>query len=85
MVHIHNYYKLILAIKEILNEVDVVIVSDNAITCQVDNTQKLHKLDEPHHFTMYDLLRAHMGGGAKYTVTNNLHLLKDVKWYNYWF
>ena len=26
-----------------------------------------------------------MDGGAKCTVTNNLHLLKDVKWYNRWF
>ena len=31
---------------------------------------------------MYDLPRAQMDGGAKFTVTNNIHLLKDVKWYN---
>ena len=34
---------------------------------------------------MYDLPRAQMDGGAKYTITNNINLLKDVKWYNRWF
>ena len=34
---------------------------------------------------MYNLLRVQMDGDAKCTVTNNLHLLKDVKWYNHWF
>lgn len=26
-----------------------------------------------------------MDGGEKCNITNNLHLLKDVKWYNRWF
>ena len=36
-------------------------------------------------YSMYDFPRAQMDRGAKCTVTNNLHFLKDVKWYNRWF
>ena len=45
----------------------------------------MNKLANPHTYHMYDLPQAQMDGGAKCTVTNNLRLLKDVKWYNRWF
>ena len=54
-------------------------LSDDA-TQNCCNTILLYKLADPHQFQIYDFLRAQMDGDEKCTITNNLHLLKDVKW-----
>ena len=67
-----------------MNDVEVIILPDDQ-TQERNNTSPLNKLADLHKYLMYDLPRAQMDGGTKCTVTNNLHLLKDVKWYNQWF
>ena len=84
MINIHSHYEPLLATEEILNDVEVVILPDDQ-TQKKDNISPLNKLANPHKYQMYDLPRTQMDGGTKCTVTNNLHLLKDVKWYNRWF
>ena len=80
-VNIPTHYEPLPVTEEILNNTKVIIVPDDQ-TQKRDNTTPLNKLTNPHQYRMYDLPRAQMDGGAKCTVTNNLHLLKDVKWYN---
>ena len=84
MINIHSHYEPLPATEEILNNVEVVILPDDQ-TQNRDNTSPLNKLADLHKYRMYDLLRAQMDGGAKFNVTNNLHLSKDIKWYNRWF
>lgn len=34
---------------------------------------------------MFDVPKAQMDGGSKGTVTNNINISKNIKWYNHWF
>ena len=79
LIGIQHHYEPIPTTKEIINDMET-IVFPNKQTQVVDNSNPLNKLDDPNQYQMYDLPRAQMDGGAKCTVTNNLHLLKNVKW-----
>ena len=83
-INIPTHYEPLPATEEILNDTKVIIIPDDQ-TQKRDNTSSVNKLNDPHQYQMYNLPRAQMDGGTKSTVTNNLHLLKDVKWYNQWF
>ena len=83
-INIHDHYEPLPATEEIMNDVELIILPDDQ-TQKVDNTTPLNKLLDPHKYWMYDLPREQMDGGTKCTVTNNLHLLKHVKWYSQWF
>ena len=83
-INIPTHYERLPATEEILNDTKVIIIPDDQ-TQKQNNTSPVNKLEDPHQYQMYDLPRAQMDGGAKCTVTNNLYLLKDVKWYNQWF
>ena len=72
---IQHHYEPIPATEEIINDTETIILSDDQ-TQIIDNSNPLNKLDDPNRYRMYDLPRAQMDGGAKCTVTNNLHLLK---------
>ena len=52
---------------------------------QHNNFQTLFKLEDPYKLQMYDVPVAQMDRGAKCTVTNNINLLKNVRWYDQWF
>ena len=54
-------------------------------TIQHSNYEMILKYEDPYKFRMYDVPRAHMGGGSKCTVTNDINILKNVQWYNCWF
>ena len=84
LINIPTHYEPLPVAEEILNDMEVIIIPDDQ-TQKRNNTSPVNKLEDPHQYGMYDLPRAQIDGGAKCTVTNNLHLLKDVKWYNYWF
>ena len=66
------------------NEVEIFNIPDEA-TVQHNNFKPLFKLEDPYKFKMYDVPWAQMDGGVKCTVTNNINLLKNVRWYNQWF
>ena len=81
---IQHHCEPISATEEIINDMETILFPDEK-TQIIDNSNPLNKLDDPNQYGMYDLPRAQMDGGAKCTVTNNLHLFKNVKWYNQWF
>ena len=83
-ININNYYEPIAALSEVLNDVEEMVVPDSA-TAKQNNITALNKLECPDKYKMYDLPRAQMDGGAKCTITNNINLLKNVKWYSRWF
>lgn len=61
----------------VYNKVETFDILDEA-TVQQSTCQTLFKLEDPCKFQMYDLPGAQMDGGAKFTLTNNIYLLKDV-------
>ena len=73
-INIHTHYEPLLVTEEILNNIEVVIFSDDH-TQKRDTTSPLNKLADLHQYWMYDLPWAQMDRGATFTVTNNLHLL----------
>lgn len=83
-INIKNYYEPIAALSEVLNDVEELVISDNA-TVKQNNIFVANRLDSPDKYRTYDLPRAQMDGGAKCTITNNINLLKNVKWYSRWF
>ena len=80
-INIHSHYEPLPETEEIVNNVEVIVLPDDQ-TQKADNTTPLIKLADPHKYRMYDLLRAQMDGVTKCTVINDLHHLKDGKWYN---
>lgn len=68
----------------VYNEVKIFDLLDE-VTIQHDNCQTLFKLKDPYKFQMYDLPWAQMDDGIKCTVTNNINLLENVRYYNWWF
>ena len=83
-ININNYYEPIASLSEVLNDVEELVVPDSA-TVKQNNIADVNKLECPDKYKTYDLPRAQMDGGAKYTITNNINLLKNVKWYSRWF
>ena len=79
-----GYYKPLSIHNEVYNEVEVLNLPDEA-TFQHNNFEPLFKLEDPYRFQMYDVPCVQMDGSAKCTVTNNINLLKDVRWYNQFF
>lgn len=83
-INIHSHYEPLSATEETLNNVEVTILPDDQ-TQKKDNISPLNKLADLNKCQMRNIPRVQMDGSAKFTVTNNLHLLKDIKWYNCWF
>ena len=83
-ININNYYEPIAALSEVLNDVEELVVPDSA-TVKQNNIVDVNKLECPDKYKMYDLPRAQMDSGTKCTITNNINLLKNVKWYSRWF
>ena len=57
LINIHIHYDLLPLTEEIMNNVEVVILSDDQIQKR-DNTPHLNKLIDPHKYRIYDLPRA---------------------------
>ena len=79
-----GYYEPLSCNDEVYNEVEVYDIPNNA-TIQHNNLEPLFKLEDPYKYKMYDLPWSQMDGGSKCTITNNINLLKNVRWYNQWF
>ena len=77
----NNYYEPIAALSEVLNDVEELVVPDSA-TVKQNNIFDANKLESPDKYRIYDLPREQMDDGAKCTITNNINLLKNVKWYS---
>ena len=55
----------------------------SAVNWQEDPSKSaVNWLEDPYEYSMYDGIRAQMDGGAKFTVTNDLKLLHDVRFYD---
>ena len=80
-ININNHYEPIAALSEVLKDVEVIVLPDNA-TAKQDNTTDVNRLETANKYQMYDLPRTQMDGGAKCTITDNINLFKNVKWYN---
>ena len=80
-INIKNYYEPIAALSEVLNDVEELVVPDSA-TVKQNNIFDANKLESPDKYRIYDLPREQMDDGAKCTITNNINLLKNVKWYS---
>ena len=63
------------SLSKVLNDVEVMMLPDNTRVKQ-DNTTDINRLVTANKYQMYNLLRAQMDGGVKYTITNNINLLK---------
>ena len=79
-----GFYEPLSVHNEVYNEVEVFDILDEA-TVQHDNFKPLFKLEDQYKFQMYDVPCTQIDGGAKCMVTNNINLLKNVRWYNQWF
>ena len=69
---------------DVYNNHEILEILDDAIV-QYNNYKDIHKLEDTTKFCLYDVPQAHMDGIAKCTVTNDLSLLANEKWYNCWF
>ena len=61
-ININNYYEPIAALSEVLNDVEELVVPDDA-TVKQNNIFDANKLESPDKYRMYDLPRAQMDGG----------------------
>ena len=84
MIDIHGHYESIGSNDKILNDYEVFEIPDD-VTVKHNNITDLYKLEDPYWYWMYDVPQAQMNGGTKCTVTNNINLLKNIRWYNHWF
>lgn len=65
----------------VYNNQEMLEIPDDA-TVKQNNCNDIHKVEDPTTFYLYDVSRAQMDGGTKWTGTNKLSLLANVKWYN---
>ena len=64
-----------------MNDIEIMALPNNA-TMKHNNTTDVHKLEDSKRYKMYDLPRVQIDEGAKCTITKNINLLNNVKWYN---
>ena len=73
-ININNHYELIATLSEVLNDVEVMVLPDNAIVKQ-DNTTDVNWLKNANSYQMFNLSRAQMDGGEKFTISNNINTM----------
>ena len=64
------------------NEENVTATNMSAVNWFEDPSKSVvNWLEDPYEYSMYDEIRAHMDEGEKFTVTNKIELLHDVRFY----
>ena len=84
-VKIKSFYDVCASDADVYNDDDEYgefIPSEDDDTIVTDNITNTNKLEDPYEYQLYDKLRAQIDGGAKVSVTNNLDLLHDIRFYD---
>jgi hypothetical protein len=84
-VKLKTYYDVCASDADVYNDDDEFgefVPAEDDDTVIVANITNVNKLEDPYEYQLYDSLRAQIDGGAKVSVTNNLDLLTDIRFYN---